>query len=447
MENPTTKHFEQIMLDDGESLAKASSRVARSRIHGCRIAERTIIVAATSVSFCTAPAIDAAVVPVTSELQISDVDVSTGNVAIARDAVGDFVVAWIAPLDRGSTINTVYLRRYDAQGTPISTAVPVAGADCAASVALAMDADGDFVVAWPAACASSKSWNVEAQSYNADGTQNGSMIDVGSQSRSISVSVAMDDQGDYAVAWTNNKIVFAAFYFILEHGSVYVRAYGADGTAKTKAIEVDKSSSHLTGYGNIQAAVAMNASGDFTVAWNHTVNNSGSVLARRFNQNGQFSDPVQWVEHVHGAGTQFQFRAPSIGMDSSGDAVIAWGSEFESELRFYGASGSPVTPAFYPPIDGAGFNPLASAAVAMNNDGTALMSWAVGSYDITRPINLLYQNAGQYYAVDGTPIDAPFAIGSNAMGAVSTALDASGALAAAWIDPNGAIEAQLFSAP
>src|SRR5688572_27029592 len=69
--------------------------------------------------------------------------------AVASDDDGDFVVAWASRGQDGSGLG-VYAQRYAATGTPLGGEFLVntttAGDQYAPSVA--MDADGDFVIAW-----------------------------------------------------------------------------------------------------------------------------------------------------------------------------------------------------------------------------------------------------------------------------------------------------------
>jgi len=70
--------------------------------------------------------------------------------AVAADADGDFVVAYHSFSGDATILNDAFVQRYSATGAPLGTETRVntrtAGNQWASSVA--MDADGDFVVAW-----------------------------------------------------------------------------------------------------------------------------------------------------------------------------------------------------------------------------------------------------------------------------------------------------------
>src|SRR5678809_401171 len=94
------------------------------------------------------------------------------------DAAGDFVVAWVSNDQDGSDYG-VYARRFDAAGVPQQAAghaavtsefgatTVTAGAQCNPSVA--MDADGDFVIAWDNYQYYGGSLGVYARRFNAAG--------------------------------------------------------------------------------------------------------------------------------------------------------------------------------------------------------------------------------------------------------------------------------------
>jgi len=98
------------------------------------------------------------------------VNVSTFNQQrvpdVAVDADGDFVVAWQSDDDRGLN-DGVYARRFDADGVPQTGEfrVNTFTAGFQGRAALAMDADGDFVAAWQSNNQDGSSYGIYAQRY------------------------------------------------------------------------------------------------------------------------------------------------------------------------------------------------------------------------------------------------------------------------------------------
>jgi hypothetical protein len=94
------------------------------------------------------------------------------EVAVAADAEGDFVIAWQSGPPGGFDI---YARRYNAaglaRGDPFR--VNTFSANSQIRPAVAMDADGDFVVAWDSNLQDGSSYGVYAQRYDAAGQAQG----------------------------------------------------------------------------------------------------------------------------------------------------------------------------------------------------------------------------------------------------------------------------------
>src|SRR5688572_26716689 len=94
---------------------------------------------------------DASAQPVGSEFRVN---AYTGGdelfPAVAMDSGGDFVVTWDTYNPTAGAFYDVYARRFDAQGQPAGDEVRVntSFAEDEYSSAVAMDADGDFVVLW-----------------------------------------------------------------------------------------------------------------------------------------------------------------------------------------------------------------------------------------------------------------------------------------------------------
>src|SRR5262245_44419699 len=121
------------------------------------------------------------------------------NHAVARDADGDFVVTW-GGNQPGSTSWDVYAQRYSASGTPLGGEFRVntfTGSD-QYPPAVAMDADGDFVIAWSSIGQDGSGWGVYARRYAADGTPRGGEFRVNTftlNDQRFPLSVAMDADG------------------------------------------------------------------------------------------------------------------------------------------------------------------------------------------------------------------------------------------------------------
>ncbi|MDH3597972.1 MAG: hypothetical protein OEM93_24310 [Rhodospirillales bacterium] len=123
---------------------------------------------------------------------------------------------------------------------------------------IAMDADGDFIVAWHSTGQDGNSWGVFARRYNAAGRPEGGVFQVNQETASHQTypSVAVDADGDFVVAWGSNGQDGSGY-------GIYARRYDAAGVAQGPEFQVN---TFVTG-SQSRPAVAMDAEGDFVVAW------------------------------------------------------------------------------------------------------------------------------------------------------------------------------------
>ena len=145
--------------------------------------------------------------------------------SVAADADGDFVVTWESLTQDGYSFG-VFARRFSSAGAPLATEFQVNTFTNAGQrfPSVAADADGDFVVAWHSAGQDGSGLGVFAQRYSAAGAELGGEFRVntfttGNQS---SPAVAMDADGDFLISWTS---------FELDGSDRYVRRYSAADVA------------------------------------------------------------------------------------------------------------------------------------------------------------------------------------------------------------------------
>jgi hypothetical protein len=260
-----------------------------------------------------------------------------GFPAAAMDADGDFVIVWQSDGQDGSDLG-VYARRYDAAGVAQSDEfrVNTFTNDAQSAVSVAMDADGDFVVAWQSNTQDGSGLGVYARRYDSAGVAQGGAfrVNVVTTGAQAAPSVAMDSDGDFVVAWQSNG----------QDGSsqgVYARRYNAAGTAQGSEFRVN---THTAG-AQFWPSVAIDPDGDFVVAW-HSYNQDGSgygIYAQRYNAAGA----AQGSEFRVNTYTTDQQTKPHVAMDANGDFTIAWssrgqdGSSYGVYAQCYSATGEP----------------------------------------------------------------------------------------------------------
>jgi hypothetical protein len=210
---------------------------------------------------------------------------------VAMDEQGDFIVTWSAP-SPGGWGSAAYARRYNAAGQALSDPFQVSpGTGSAGLPVVAMDAQGDSVVAWTGSV-QGIGYGLLAQRYNAAGVAQGAPFQVNQFTTGDiwSRSVAMDAQGDLAVAWemaappTALGLVPGQFFYNpSEQGSgsgIYGRIYNAAGQDLSGEFQVDQDTTSNSN----PLGVAMDAGGDAQFTW-ESVNGSHVTLeARRYTQ-------------------------------------------------------------------------------------------------------------------------------------------------------------------
>jgi hypothetical protein len=307
------------------------------------------------------------------------------------DAHGDFVVAWQVDYQEGFATHGVYAKRYTAAGQELAPPAPLAGAGNAqgnefhvntytasfqGGPSVAMDADGDFVIAWRSDGQDGSSYGVYAKRYTAAGQElapsaplagaggalaNEFRVNTFTENFQGGPSVAMDADGDFVIAWTSDRQDSSGF-------GVCAKRYTAAGQELAPPAP-------LAGAGNAQGnefrvntytagaqrnpSVAVAADGDFVVAWeSYGQDGSGyGVYAERYNAAGQ--ELAELLPAARTGALQNEFRVntyttdkqafPSVAVDADGDFVVAWessgqdGSGFGIYAQRYGPNQPPTT--------------------------------------------------------------------------------------------------------
>ncbi len=232
--------------------------------------------------------------------------------AVAVNPVtGDFVVTWSSQGQNGGGNWNVYVQRYNAagvaQGPETLVAAAQNGADHEAST-VAMAANGSFVVTWSGN--QGGHWNVYAQRFNAGGVAQGPVLQVSTPTnRDQELStIAMDASGDFVIAWSGQ---------LGGNWNTYAAEFSAAGTPLTGVFAV---STPVNGQDQLIADVAMNANGDFVITWSGHQSGHWAVYAQEY---GPSAVPVGTNFQVStNAGSDQEYSTAA--MDANGNFVITW---------------------------------------------------------------------------------------------------------------------------
>lgn len=259
---------------------------------------------------------------------------SQSRPAVAMDAAGNFVVAWESAGQDGSG-RGVYARRYDASlqvwadATEFRVAEAFVGDQSAPAVA--SDATGGFTVVWQGPDADGL--GIYRRRYASGGVplEGDTAVNVATATDQVAPTIGMNDAGEAVIAWVSGHNT-AADPLDAEK-SVFARWYGAGGTPLGGQeflvhTYVKDAQEH--------PAVDLAASGDFVVAWQSInqernlegVGSSWGVYARRFTVNkpaGTVASP--WPQEVRvNETTDGPQRFAAVGMADSGRFTVAWQS-------------------------------------------------------------------------------------------------------------------------
>jgi len=317
----------------------------------------------------------AAGVPLGAAFQVNTYTTgSQGSPSVAIDDDGDFVVVWSSESQDGSS-QGIYAQRYSASGVPqggeflVNTYTP--GAQTYPRVAI--DSNGGFVIVWDSELQDGSSLGVYGQCYSATGVPQGGEFRVNQYTTGAQAypAVAMDADGDFLVTWQSDG----------QDGDgrgVYARRFLRTGSPMSDEFLVNSSTlGHQDGQ-----LVEMSANGNAVIAWNHFYwppNDGGlemAIYGRQYNAEGV----AQGAQFPIDGGTGPRLRG--LSMNTAGAFIVAWGDDLgfpasqdgytSQYVRRFDSSGTPLEPP--QGIYGTPGNLDAYPTVAMDADGDYLVT-------------------------------------------------------------------------
>lgn len=306
--------------------------------HSYRWAAVTTSASALVLLMAGAPRAGGQSVPVGSEFQANSAVAGNQDASsVAMSGGGSFVVVWSGPQPPAG--DGVFARRFDAAGAPLGGDFKVNTDTQNLTQRLpnvaSTSAAGAFVVVWRGSAGAYFGNAIKARRYDAAGTAlDTPELDVFTSSfNETDPAVAADSSGNFVVVWGDASNSF----------NVTGRRYTSAGAPVAAAFPISGS---VVGEANFaRPAVARAPAGAFVVSWDSTGVDADSyaVSARLYNAAGT---PVTAQFQVNTATTGRQWNS-SVAIDAAGNFVVAWqdgyGGPANVKARIYSSAGAPVT--------------------------------------------------------------------------------------------------------
>jgi len=336
--------------------------------------------------------------------------------SVGVDAGGNFVIVWESNGQDGDG-RGVYAQRYDADGTPLGEEFLVNtktdGSQHLPSVG--MSTSGNFVIAWDDSCST-----IYAQCYDSNGVRLGDEFQFRQDAAPLQYGpqVEINESGNFIIVWVANYDDRGG-----RERDIYARKFSADGTPLGEAFLVNT----YTLKDQEKPAIGMSRDGDFVIAWQsyqQDGNEGIGIYAQRYTADGI---PAEGEFKVS---ISISYQSyPSVGMDATGNFVIAWrGEELDGSskgiyAKRYASDGTPMDEEFQVTVD---VNMRVS--VEMDTAGNFIIVWDKGGVD-----SGIY---AQRYAADGTPLGREFRVNTLTDGSThyypAVGVDAIGNFVVTW---------------
>lgn len=273
---------------------------------------------------------------------------------VAMDGQGNFVIAWES-VDQDTSGYGIYAQRYDNLGNALGDAFAVntvvTGNQRLPSVG--MDADGNFVVAWQSFGQDGDGYGIFARRYDPSGTALDvsefavNTITAGDQ-QSPTVSRAATSNGSFVIAWQGPQAAVVEGEEVSVE--IWARSYDAGATVLRGAAQ-ELQINTTAERDQVDPAVSMNGSGNFVVSWTSGGGTStgDDIFLRLIDAANPASDGTQLL--VNDTTSQPQ-RSSDVAMDASGNVLATWQSSHQDGFSFgiyakaYDSSMTPILPDF-----------------------------------------------------------------------------------------------------
>jgi hypothetical protein len=317
---------------------------------------------------------------------------------VAVGASGDFVVAW----EDNHTLNVtdVVAQRYTSSGAPLGAEIQVNTflTSHQFAPALAMNADGDFVVVWHSNLQDGEQYGIFGQRFSSSGSGFAVEFQVNTSTLASqrSPSIAAMPTGDFVVLWDSSGDRDGSSY------AVFAQRFSSAGAPLGGEFQVN----HFSSMEQRLTSAAANAAGDFVAVWQSRSQDGSAygIFGRRFSSAG-LALGVEFQVNAYTSGYQ---KYPSIAANSNGDFVIAWQSNGQFS-PYYGVFARRFSSAGDPEGGELVVNTLGRyPAVASAASAGFLVTWEWPDLDENGK-----SVVAQHYSGAGSPLDTNFLVNTH----------------------------------
>ena len=358
--------------------------------------------------------------------------------SVAADSNGNFVVVWQSRGSVGADQDdfSIQAQRYSSSGNPVGDQfqVNVYSTGTQSTPVVAMDADGDFLVAWQSDGSSGSDqsgMSIQARRFSSGGTAGDEFqVNTSSSGDQQYPSAAMDADGDFVITWASSEA---------SGPEIRARRFDNAGSAHGSDFIVN---AYSTGTQFFPAA-AMDSDGDFVITWASSGTPAGetdtaglSIQAQRYN-NGGIPQGAQFQVNAYTSDNQIY---PAVSIDSDGDFVVVWQSDGSDgsdtsassiQAQIFHADGTPRGDQFQ--VNEYTSSSQFNASVAMNADGDFIVTW--DSFGSGGDDSELFSVQGRYFYRNGFSQHGEFQVNqytTNSQNRPGVASDSTGDFVVVW---------------
>ncbi len=218
-----------------------------------------------------------------SEYQVNTYSTYENQVspAIAMNEKGNFVLTWTSG-DQDGSFDGIFAQRFNKQGKALGPVFQVNSYTLyrQSFPSVAINKKGNFVITWKSEAQDGSDYGIFAQMFNSKGIPSGPEFQVNTTTIGGQhfPAVAMDKNGNFVIAWVCWKQSGQG------KNGIFAQRFNSQGEALGSEFQVNTSNDNYLDY----CAIAMDKKGNFVIAW-AIYNLDGSamgIFAQRFNPQG-----------------------------------------------------------------------------------------------------------------------------------------------------------------